>query len=215
MLPPPRLSSCCTVQEERVPSCTYRSLTDPDIELFCPSSPRVSYQDALLGSPTGALDSEGTFVAEYLMHLADSRVTGTEIDTASFFRRYQAGFTVTTRDPPYAVCGCQDEVQETCQRAFQPFGEGSTEEECPYFQFNNESPPDSCFICASGCSIPGCATVEGIAATFLQSNSCNICPQSNRSVGAIYPTSDQPPIAVTVWYNNQVCMHEYSLLIIT
>lgn len=201
---PPHPSSCCTTQEERLPSCTYRGTVEPESEFYCPSPPRVSYQDALLGSPTGALDSEGTFIAEYLMRFAEG------FDTATFFQRYQAGFTITTRDPPYTVCGCQNEVEETCQRAFQPFGEASPGEDCPHFEVNMQSPPDSCFICAVGCSIPGCSTVEGVAATTLQNNSCNACPQSNanNSVGAVFPTPDQPPIAVTVWYNNQVCMHE-------
>ena len=205
--------SCCTAQEERLPSCTNPASQiggDPNSEDFCPSSPRVSYEDARSGSPTGALDSEGTFVAEYLMRLADSR----EIDTTSFFLRYQAGFTVTTRDPPYAVCGCQTEELQTCQGAFQPLGErlNYTAEECPYYtaleECDSASPPAVCIMCEPASNISGCSTVDGIAANALQSISCNSCPQSRNSVGAIYPTPDQSPVAVTVWYNNQVCMHE-------
>ena len=163
------------------------------------------------GSPTGALDSETTFVAEDLMRFIDQE----DVDTVSFFRRYQAGYTITTRDPPYAACGCQNDVVETCEDAFELLGDqlNFTEGQCPYYTVLGEcggaSPPDACIMCDPGSSVSGCSTFDGIATNLLQNTSCNACPGNQNSVGAVSPTPDQSPVVVTVWYNNQVCMHEY------
>ena len=183
-------------------------------EDLCPSSPLVSYQDALTENPTGPVDSDGTFVAEYLLRLA------VETNPAIFYRQYQAGFTVMNRDPPYAACGCgntRDLALQTCALGFSPLGDqfdGTMD--CPYLDHLEECSNETslqevvnlrepCLSCDGFSSIPGCSTVNGTAANTLQNLTCVNSGCVNRSVGAIYPNQGEQ-VSVTVWYNNEVCL---------
>ena len=69
----------------------------PSNDLFCPSPPSLSiYADS-----SGSLDTLNTYVAEHLLRTSTS---APDIDVVTFFRRYQAGFTVTAPDPVVSVC---------------------------------------------------------------------------------------------------------------
>ena len=67
---------------------------------FCPSPPKLSYTAASATSPSGPLESENVYVAELLLRVA------TDLTTDVFFRRFQAGFSLTVREPRHSVCGC-------------------------------------------------------------------------------------------------------------
>lgn len=101
--PLPSLHSCCNAvntENSALPSCsrprTYISSPSSN-ENFCPAPPSLP----LSAGNSEALDSNNTYVAERLLREA-ARLT-----LAVFFRRFQAGFTFTPRDPIYSVCDCE------------------------------------------------------------------------------------------------------------
>lgn len=62
----------------------------------CPSAPSIS----LYSTGSGQLDTTNTYVMEYILRAA------TKMGPIRFFRSYQAGFTVATRDPVISLCDC-------------------------------------------------------------------------------------------------------------
>ena len=95
--------SCCTSRQAQLPSCSnpvYELLPTPDGSEFCPAAPQVAFSSANGGNPTGKLDSNNVYVAEKLLMVSE------ELEPAVFYQRFQAGFAVTRRDPPYSVCSC-------------------------------------------------------------------------------------------------------------
>ena len=57
-------------------------------ENFCPNPPKVSVSDI---NPSGPLESENVYVAEYLLSVSAA------VEATVFFRQFQAGFTVTKK----------------------------------------------------------------------------------------------------------------------
>ena len=100
--------SCCnsTISSNVLSSCTnplynYLNFGQPTRSQFCPSPPKLSYSAASsMPQPSGPLDSQNVYVAELLLELA------TDLTPDIFFRRFQAGFSLTTREPRHSVCGC-------------------------------------------------------------------------------------------------------------
>lgn len=170
------------------------------------------------------MESNNVYVAEKLLMVAE------DIDPTVFFQRFQAGFVVAQRDPPYSVCSCSD-PSNTC-RYITPLTQYSSEQNCT----SQYSLSKNCAVLWAGCIagsnalcsmiislgcedfgsdaggscntfLPGCYAVEGLSANILDNVSCSTrmyAPNcSSNTVGATYPDQNEE-IAVTVWYNNQV-----------
>ena len=67
---------------------------------FCPHPPSISVTEPLPITNPQPLDQMSYFVDEYLIDFADNR-----IDTSDFYRRYMAGFVVSTRENLLTHCG--------------------------------------------------------------------------------------------------------------
>ena len=179
---------------------------------------------AFSSNEMGRMESNNVYVAEKLLTVAE------DIDPTVFLQRFQAGFVVAQRDPPYSVCSCL-EPSNTC-RYISPLQQNSPEQNCT----SQYSLSERCALLWAGCiagidvscsaislfgcenfgnntggscdtSLPGCYAVEGLSANILSNVSCshrmNAPPCSSDTVGATYPDQNEE-IAVTVWYNNQV-----------
>ena len=205
-------NSCCTARTAVLPSCS-NPLTQfqrPSTEDFCPTPPLISIDS----NKTRALESKNTYVAEQLLRKADGD------DPAVFFRRYQAGIAVSYRDPPYSVCGCfEEEDDDTCEYIDSLMNIHGNTSSCPnYLDVTDEcilhlitskmACPRETDICSD--TLPGCYNIDGESADTLQQVSCadetQRCGSGGElTVGATYP-KQQKEMAVTVWYNNQVCI---------
>ena len=67
---------------------------------FCPYPPSISVTESLPITNSLPLDHISYFVDEYLIDFADNR-----IETSDFYRRYMAGFVVSTRENLLTHCG--------------------------------------------------------------------------------------------------------------
>lgn len=107
------LCSCCqsTVSRDVLRSCsnpfflTYPS--SPSRSRLCPSPPKLSYTAASASQPAGLLQSQNVYIAELLLRTAQEETPDV------FFRRFQAGFSLTVREPPHSVCGCT-QTEDVC-----------------------------------------------------------------------------------------------------
>ena len=94
---------CCKATDIRfsvLSTCTNPltfSFAAPSNDLFCPTPPALS----IYSTTSGLLDTINTFVAEHLLRTSTSTQ---DLDVVTFFRRYQAGFTVTAPDPIVSIC---------------------------------------------------------------------------------------------------------------
>ena len=101
--------SCCnsTVTGDVLSSCSnplynyLNGINQPSRTQFCPTPPKLSYSAASASQqPSGPLESENVYIAEVLLRVAR------DLTPDVFFRRFQAGFSLTSREPPHSVCGC-------------------------------------------------------------------------------------------------------------
>lgn len=107
LLSPPSLlhCSCCnsTATRNVLRSCSnplFEFLGSPSKNEICPSPPKLSYTAASAQQPQGLLESQNVYVAELLLQEAQ------RLTPDVFFRRFQAGFSLTVREPSHSVCGC-------------------------------------------------------------------------------------------------------------
>ena len=122
-------------------------------ESFCPSPPSLS----LFANKSGRLDTMNTYVAEYLLRAS------LELDPIVFFRRYQAGFTITAQDPIVSICDCNnctlfERLTIEMRNSSEP------EDTCPVYlaEFSRKSNETLCS------NQPSCFSVEPLSANFLQ-----------------------------------------------
>jgi len=97
-------------RQARLPSCSnplYQLLPTADVSQFCPAAPQVAFSSMRGGNLSGKLESSNVYVAERLLMVSE------ELQPAVFYQRFQAGFAVTRRDPPYSVCSCSS-ASGTC-----------------------------------------------------------------------------------------------------
>lgn len=94
------LYRCCEATKEIPATCTYplTQNNDADGESICPAPPRVSYYD-VTNNVTGRLDSDLTFVDEYLLHRAE------DLEPDVYKRRLQGGFVISYMEPEFGTCG--------------------------------------------------------------------------------------------------------------
>ena len=211
--------TCCD-SVNKIDSCTFPTsvyVSPPTNASGCPSPPSLS----LHSSTHGPLDTTSTFIAEYLLRKASKE------GAVSFYRSYQAGFTVAAQDPIISSCGCPraDGISLKGCLVFQRLGitpcHGSPGI-CPRFHYVSPFQCPMKQINETLCRRkPKCYSVEPYSSDFLQSIACSadgnrLCglkdPQllkysypppftDKRSLARVYPEVLSTP-AVTVWYNN-------------
>lgn len=106
--PPPiyfTYCSCChsTASRNVLRSCSnplFDFRGSPSLNEICPSPPKLSYTAASSQLPEGLLESHNVYIAELLIREAKS------LSPDVFFRRFQAGFSLSLREPSHSVCGC-------------------------------------------------------------------------------------------------------------
>jgi len=146
----------------------------PSNDKFCPTPPSLS----IYSGTSGPLDTINTYVAEHLLRISTS---APDIDVVTFFRRYQAGFTVTAPDPVVSVCDLSREngFSDFGRNVFNAFRTISCNESDP------ESAPDQ--MCpayasqeTSNCSMsfnltsrnPSCYSVDPVISATLKASTC-------------------------------------------
>ena len=163
-------SSCCqtnTVSRFQLPTCTrpFSIVSLPAVVSiqFCPSSPKLSYSAASRTEPRGLLEGQNVYVAEQLLRIADA------IGRRSFLRKFQAGFTLAAREPPYSVCRCNQ--TQDCANISPLMTSESPANECPRYSINQE-----CAVAYSLCQYGGdCSLLDALGA-FCSNLGASIVP---------------------------------------
>ena len=93
---------CFSCSESHLASCSFPGNTSFSADKFCPYPPSISVTEPLpvMTNNSQPLEYVSYFVDEELIRLAD-RV----FDTSDFFRRYMAGFVISTRENVVSHCG--------------------------------------------------------------------------------------------------------------
>ena len=112
-------------------------------------------------NPSGLLENNNTFIAEHLLRVAK------DLRPENFFRRYQAGFTLSYRDSPYTVCGCRGESNgqpNVCQ-FISPLQTSNTSVENPRYAINQ--------LCALAWGV----CIESLGMQIMGQNGCDMLEQ--------------------------------------
>ena len=184
---------------------------------YCPSPPLLSVSDAYNQSISGPLDSDNTFVAEYLIEVAD------KLQPSVFFQEVQAGFVVSYQEPPITFCRLGDMSHSVLlsgllgalynMSAFSfpnPECNGyirSCNSSIGYFgTFNEDCVRALECVNSSNYNI---TSIPGDYYDYLPSDTQSViedtvCSKYQQSGAAkVYPDQDDS-MTVTIWYNNQV-----------
>ena len=215
--------SCPEARSVFLPSCSHplTQFHEPDQEDFCPTPPQFFIGD---NATSGPLDSFNTFVAELLLREAD------DDDPSVFFRENQAGIVVSRRDPPYSVCRCVDGDRDNTCDYINPLNDIHGDIDNPPIYLQVSDPCANCIRtnlngtitardeCIGVCNsvnqsicfnhFDGLYNVDGGSADSLTVLSQPSMSAERRcggkyEVGVVTPNQERP-VAVTVWYNNQV-----------
>ena len=200
------LCRCCETREDRPPSCTIPTTQFNTVNRnsLCPSPPALSvteFRDD--DTTTGRLDSDNTYVNEYLLRLAEN------MGGPIYSRRVLGGFTLSQIEPTFSICGCDSfnfnlteallNVQQC--RIDSSVTVSSTDRDfdinCANYDFSGSG---------SGNGPVFNGGMNGIDSAFLQRSVCSECNQSSseRPIGSFYRTQFIPILTSTVWYNNNV-----------
>jgi len=212
--------TCCD-SINKIDSCTFPTsvyISAPTNASGCPSPPSLSLHSSI----RGPLDTTSTFVAEYLLRKSS------KAGAVSFYRSYQAGFTVASQDPIVSSCDCPrvNGISLKGCIVFQRLGltpcYSSPGETCPRYHYVSPFQCPTKQINETLCrKKPECYSVEPYSSDFLQNIACSadgnrICGLKDpkllkysypppftdkRSLARVYPEVLSTP-SVTVWYNN-------------
>ena len=143
----------------------FNSLTSGE---FCPTPPKLSYSSFQKSIPRGPLESDNIYIAEHLLRTADT------IKPDVFFRRFQAGFSLSYSEPSYSVCGC-NATQDT-YNFISPLRTSSSGQ-CPRYSIDQQCAlswaacyafPQSCEAIVNDCRLFGSRPGPAKASTILQ-----------------------------------------------
>ena len=170
--------------------------------------------DAYNDSISGPLDSDNTFVAEYLIRAADN------LQPSVFFQEVQAGFVVSYQEPPLSFCRLADKTEALKFSALLNVLHNRSafnfpdNPDCDYnLNFCYDSIAYGYFGCQEALDcvksvIPNITSLPGDYYFSLPSDTQSViqtpvCEEVQEGVAKVYP--DQvDTLTVTVWYNNQV-----------
>ena len=201
------LCRCCETREDRPPSCTIPTtqFNMANRNSLCPSPPALSvveFTDDV--TTTGRLDSDNTYVNEYLLRLAEN------MGGPVYSRRVLGGFTLGQIEPTFSICGC-DSFNFNLTEAFRNV---TNLQQCKIDSSGTVSTTDLDINCAND-DFSGSGNgngpvfngrMNGIDAASLQRSVCSECNQSSseQPIGSFYRTQLIPTLTATVWYNNNV-----------
>ena len=170
-------------------TCTYPSTRDNELESnddFCPYPPSVRYTEDPItrGEP---LDHMSYYMDEYLISLSESD----EVDnTVDFFRKYMAGFLISTHETSMSVCGSDyvrdmdDELSaDTGDLLCTMFGTTPVAREEDYFRDTVNRASTTVNNTATNCAIDGPPSYQAVVDCTVN-NLINEYPAMN---GSRYP----------------------------
>ena len=185
---------------------------------YCPAPPVLSFDDYYDDGAVGPLDSDNTFIAEYLVKVAD------DLKPSVFFQRVQAGFVVSYQEPALSFCGLTDKSRnEEIARLLELLYSNSTSQCGPELVGCRDELQDpfssgySHCIEALNClpevepniTLPGgyYNDLPSRIQSVLQELVCNGDAGLGKvdSVAQISPVQEDT-LTVTIWYNNQVSL---------
>ena len=232
---------CCRATAEIPASCTNPLTQNRDANLgrLCPTPPRVSYDDVVIGA-VGRLDSDITYVDEYLLLRAE------DLAADVYSRRLLGGFVMSYSEPEFGSCSTFRDfptpnsflVNESFVQCAEISGTEYYSLNYPLYksEFNDSFPwlnrEDNCpalFIGSGSGSGSGQeptvglgsdSMVDGFSAGLIQTLICNndalkkIIEEKDIDLDSRPPatySSDftQQKIAATVYYNNDVSCGVY------
>ena len=171
--------------------------------------------DAYNGSLSGPLDSDNTFVAEYLIGIAD------KLEPSVFFQDVQAGFVVSYQEPPLSFCRLADGNQtltfSTLLSALYNRSAFTFNQSCDdYLTLCYENITSGSFgcDCALECVesvVPDIGNVTSLPGDYYSRLPSDtqyviqepVCGKLQAGVAKVYPDQEDT-LTVTIWYNNQV-----------
>ena len=136
----------------------------------CPAPPKLSYSSFQQSPPSGPLESNNIYIAEYLLQTADS------IKPDVFFRRFQAGFSLGYSEPSYSICGCNT-THDVCE-FITPLS-ASSSDQCPRYSIDQRCAlswaacyafPQSCSAILDQCRGFRSVSVSGMGENTTHSN---------------------------------------------
>lgn len=130
---------------------------------YCPSSPKLSYSAASQTEPRGLLEGHNVYIVEQLLRIADT------IGQRAFFGRFQAGFTLAAREPPYSVCSCNQ--TQHCANISPLMTSNPPGNECPRYSINQE-----CAVAYSLCQYGDDCSLLDALGTFCSDLGASIIP---------------------------------------
>lgn len=181
---------------------------------YCPTPPGLNIDDYSNSSIRGPLDSDNTYVAEYLLGVSD------DLQPSVFFQEVQAGFVVSYQEPALTLCGCSDsesrqatglldilynisafnftaECNETLTACRDELYQGPYDFSSCEDALMNGCVPDDLNITLPGGYYENLPYDMQLALLNLK------FPCSRQSVAKTYPVQEDT-LTVTIWYNNQV-----------
>ena len=210
---------CCKATQERdvIPAtCTYPLIQNSDAngELICPAPPRVSYND-VTNDVMGRLESDLTFIDEYLLHRAE------DLEPDVYKRRLQGGFVISYMEPEFGTCGLtsgpvlppNEDIADVSFLLCRDI-QGSDYYTLNIGEYRNISAnwldeEDNCPLLNSSRSMNSTgldsdSLVDGFSAGIVQKVVCR--EESDNRPPALYTanTQQETKMAATVYYNNEV-----------
>ncbi|CAI8011243.1 Phospholipid-transporting ATPase ABCA1 [Geodia barretti] len=211
---PECLGCCSTLHKTYALACQGGGPYDAYIGNYCPSPPLLSVSDAYNGSLSGPLDSDNTFVAEYLIGIAD------KLEPSVFFQDVQAGFVVSYQEPPLSFCRLADGNQtltfSTLLSALYNRSAFTFNQSCDdYLTLCYENITSGSFgcDCALECVesvVPDIGNVTSLPGDYYSRLPSDtqyviqepVCGKLQAGVAKVYPDQEDT-LTVTIWYNNQ------------
>lgn len=82
--------------------------------------------------PRGLLEVQNVYIAETLLKLAE------DMGPQSFFKQYQAGFTLSLGEPSFSICGCSDSLKKSCYYISRLKTLDPLSKSCPHYYISQE-----------------------------------------------------------------------------
>ena len=210
------ICSCCnTFYKTAALSCNdaVSGPTDASIGHYCPLPPQMSIDDAINSSAAGPLDSDNTFIAEYLLEASN------DLQPLVFFQEVQAGFVVSYQEPALAFCNMSQSSNETRRLSallsvLANISAFNLSSECVMLLNNcSEGNASSCLEALTDCVDDALPDISPIPGDYYNNITYDMrlylhtyaCPEEAKgaSVAKVYPVQSDT-MTVTIWYNNEV-----------
>lgn len=211
---------CCnTFDKTSALSCDkFSGPSDANFGEYCPAPPTLNINDIISNtSSQGPLDSDNTFIAEYLITVAD------KLQPAVFFQELAAGFVVSYNEPSLSFCGQSSSIETRKISAILNIIYNISAFNIPDEQCRDDltrCADGSVSSCEGALDLPNCVDDLLSQVTILPGEYYDSLPYDMQSslndiacrrgsannVSKYYPAQDSTT-TVTIWYNNQVSIN--------